>query len=53
VAARAPDGVLEAFEDPETDFFIGVQWHPERAPFSRETQRLFAALVEAAARGAR
>jgi putative glutamine amidotransferase len=50
VAATAPDGVIEAIEDPAEAFFIGVQWHPERAPESAETQHLFRALVEAAAR---
>jgi putative glutamine amidotransferase len=48
VSAKAPDGVLEAIEDPAAPFFIGVQWHPERSPDSPETQRLFQALVEAA-----
>lgn len=29
VAAEAPDGVIEAIEDPRQPFCIGVQWHPE------------------------
>jgi len=29
-AARAEDGVIEAFEDPDRRFAVGVQWHPER-----------------------
>ncbi len=29
VSARAPDGVIEAIEDPELPFVVGVQWHPE------------------------
>jgi putative glutamine amidotransferase len=29
VAARAPDGVIEAIEDPRRRFCLGVQWHPE------------------------
>jgi putative glutamine amidotransferase len=29
VSARAPDGVIEAIEDPARRFCIGVQWHPE------------------------
>jgi putative glutamine amidotransferase len=49
VVARSPDGVVEAVEIAGHPFAIGVQWHPEclyaRQP---ETQRLFAALVEAA-----
>lgn len=29
VSAEAPDGVIEAIEDPRPPFCIGVQWHPE------------------------
>jgi putative glutamine amidotransferase len=29
VSARAPDGVIEAIEDPRRRFCLGVQWHPE------------------------
>lgn len=41
----APDGVIEAIEDPGPRFWIGVQWHPERlgdAP-SRALLRAFVA----------
>lgn len=50
-AARAPDGTLEAVEDPSRRFTLGVLWHPEAG----EDRALFEALVaEAAAyRGAR
>lgn len=27
--ARASDGIVEAIEDPDRAFFLGVQWHPE------------------------
>ncbi len=40
----ADDGVLEAFEDPQARFRIGVQWHPEVG----EDPRLFESLVAAA-----
>lgn len=30
VIATAPDGVIEAFEDPSLPLFAAVQWHPER-----------------------
>lgn len=30
VIATAPDGVIEAFEDPTFPLFAAVQWHPER-----------------------
>ena len=29
VSATAPDGVIEAIEDPDAPFCLGVQWHPE------------------------
>ena len=49
VAARAPDGVVEAVEDTTGRFIIGVQWHPERG--WREdvlSQALFKRFVEEA-----
>lgn len=45
-AAWAADGTLEAMEDPDAGFRLAVQWHPEEG----EDPRLFAALVDAAAR---
>jgi putative glutamine amidotransferase len=49
VCARAKDGVIEAVEDGERKFALGVQWHPEGTwrhdPYSR---KLFRALVQAA-----
>jgi putative glutamine amidotransferase len=42
--AWTDDGLLEAFEDADAPFRIGVQWHPEQG----EDPRLFEALVEAA-----
>ena len=49
VVGSAPDGVVEAIEDPSREFWIGVQWHPERLP-AAHAERLFSAFVEAAAR---
>jgi putative glutamine amidotransferase len=43
-SAWADDGTLEAMEDPEALFRLGVQWHPEIG----SDVRLFEALVEAA-----
>jgi gamma-glutamyl-gamma-aminobutyrate hydrolase PuuD len=40
-AAHAPDGTLEALEDPERRFALGVLWHPEAG----EDKALFEALV--------
>jgi putative glutamine amidotransferase len=50
IAARSPDGVIEATEtsDPER-FLIGVQWHPEKMMPADERQgRLLKAFVDAA-----
>jgi len=43
-SAWAPDGTLEAMEDPDAFFRLAVQWHPEVGT----DPRLFRALVEAA-----
>lgn len=43
-AARAVDGTVEALEDPERRFAVGVLWHPEAG----EDLALFEALVEEA-----
>lgn len=48
VTALAPDGIVEAIEDPEHPFFIGVQWHPERTPEDEATRRLLKAFIAAA-----
>ena len=45
-AAHAPDGTLEALEDPGRRFALGVLWHPEAG----EDTRLFEAFVEEARR---
>lgn len=51
VVARSPqDGVIEALEgETPTQFFVGVQWHPERTYGASSASRaLFAAFVAAA-----
>jgi gamma-glutamyl-gamma-aminobutyrate hydrolase PuuD len=45
-AAHAEDGTLEAVEDPERRFALGVLWHPEAG----KDMRLFEALVAEARR---
>jgi putative glutamine amidotransferase len=48
IAARAPDGVVEALEDVTGRFVVGVQWHPERGWQDSEfSRRLFSAFVQA------
>jgi putative glutamine amidotransferase len=49
VTARAPDGVIEAVEWIEnSNWVVGVQWHPERMPEDSLAQALFRELVTAA-----
>jgi putative glutamine amidotransferase len=45
--AFAPDGLVEAVEDPTMPFWVAVQWHPENLVGTAH-ERLFRALVEAA-----
>ena len=47
ITAYAPDGVVEALEDPDYPFFVGVQWHPERDPDAPPTRALFEGFVQA------
>ncbi|WP_244519830.1 MULTISPECIES: Atu1372/SO_1960 family protein [unclassified Ensifer] len=51
VVARAPDGVIEAFEGDTPGFCLGIQWHPEYrlSDFDRAIFRIF---VERSADGA-
>lgn len=49
VSARSSDdGVIEAVEDHEHPFLVGVQWHPERTfDHSEASRRLMQAFIEA------
>lgn len=49
VAATAPDGVIEAIENPALPFCLGVQWHPENFWRTGEFRPLFEGLAAAAA----
>jgi putative glutamine amidotransferase len=50
VAAKAPDGVIEALEwTGSPAWVLGVQWHPERMPKDPLAQKLFRRLVFEAA----
>jgi putative glutamine amidotransferase len=51
VSATAPDGIIEAIEDPAARFCVGVQWHPENFWRTGEFRSLFEGFVEAAKRG--
>jgi putative glutamine amidotransferase len=49
VSATAPDGVIEAIEDPSAAFCVGVQWHPENFWRTGEFRPLFEGFVESSA----
>jgi putative glutamine amidotransferase len=48
--ATAPDGVIEAVEDPSQRFCLGVQWHPENFYRTGEFRPLFEGLIKASDR---
>jgi putative glutamine amidotransferase len=48
VSATAPDGVVEAIEDPSAPFCLAVQWHPENFWRTGEFRPLFETFVETA-----
>jgi putative glutamine amidotransferase len=49
ITAHAPDGVVEAVEwNGDSNWVVGVQWHPERMPDDALAQALFRDLVSAA-----
>jgi putative glutamine amidotransferase len=50
-SATAPDGVIEAIEDPAARFCLGVQWHPENFWRTGEFRPLFEGFLEVASRG--
>jgi len=50
VSATAPDGIIEAIEDPAAAFCMGVQWHPENFFRTGEFRPLFEGFLEAAAK---
>ena len=48
VTAKAPDGTIEGVEwTGDSNWVVGVQWHPERMPDDALAQRLFADFVAA------
>jgi putative glutamine amidotransferase len=50
ITATAPDGIVEAVEDPSKRFCLGVQWHPENFYRTGEFRALFQGFVEASRR---
>ncbi len=49
--AHAADGIVEAVQMTDSEFFLGVQWHPERIAERPEQLRLFQAFVGACQQG--
>lgn len=49
-SATAPDGVIEAIEDPSRRFCLGVQWHPENFYRTGEFRPLFEGFIAASSR---
>jgi putative glutamine amidotransferase len=47
ISARAPDGTIEAIEDPGRRFLIGVQWHAETLVHREAEAELFRRFVDA------
>lgn len=51
VAARAPDGVIEAIEATDPNWFcVGVQWHPESGTATALDLQLFESFIQACLR---
>ena len=49
-SATAPDGIVEAIEQPESRFCVGVQWHPENFWRTGDFRSLFEGFVRACER---
>jgi putative glutamine amidotransferase len=52
ISGTAPDGVIEAIEQPGAVFSMAVQWHPENFWRTGEFRPLFEAFVDAARKNA-
>ena len=51
IGAKSPDGVIEAIESEDQDWFcLGVQWHPEADTASALDMQLFECFVQATCR---
>ena len=47
LAATDLDGFVQAIENPQHEFMIGVQWHPEYLPYARQQMKLFVTFARA------
>ncbi|TVQ30918.1 MAG: hypothetical protein EA376_11690, partial [Phycisphaeraceae bacterium] len=48
--AIAEDNIIEAIDDPNRSFYIGVQWHPERTSTHAVGQAIYDKLIQAISR---
>ena len=48
ISGRDRDAIVQAVENPDHPFRVGVQWHPEYLPQQRPQLRLFQQLVDTA-----
>lgn len=48
ISAYAEDGIIEAIENPNCDFHMGLQWHPELMENSEYSEVIFEAFIESA-----
>lgn len=48
ICAKEDNGVVQAIEDPDRDFFIGVQFHPEALIHQKIFRDMFTTLIEVA-----
>lgn len=46
VSGKDLDGIIQAIEDPDYGFLMGVQWHPEFLLFMQRQRMLFQTLVQ-------
>lgn len=48
ISARESNGIVQAIECNGSDYYLGVQWHPEYLPLDQLQRQLFLSLVQAA-----
>lgn len=46
ITAISNDNIIEALEDPNQKFFIGLQWHPESLKQDLNSQKIFDAFIK-------